>query len=129
LWDYYSQLNFDSNIRLPRIVQHGDMTPDNVLVSGKNVYLIDYDYVGFTRLPGFDLFNFLVKLKSQKNFFPNNYEQYFWKYFKAIGAKVEVDEGLLFVYYLLEINRKNHQGKKKNSQEIIENFSTLISKL
>ena len=29
-----------------RILQHGDMTPDNVLVSGRGVYLIDYDYAG-----------------------------------------------------------------------------------
>ncbi|HRZ30058.1 MAG TPA: phosphotransferase [Candidatus Paceibacterota bacterium] len=128
LHDYYNRLNLDFNIRLPRIVQHGDMTPDNVLISDKNVYLIDYDYVDFTRLPGFDLFNFLMKSKSQKNFFPDNYERYFLEYFKMIGAEVEAVEGLLFVYYLLEIKRKNNRGGQKNSQEIIKDFSALINK-
>ena len=89
-----------------RILQQGDMTPDNVLVSGQNVYLVDYDYVGTSYLPGFDLFNFLSKIKLSPEALHTYYEQYFPRYFKAIGAQVKSYSDLFPLYNIEESKRK-----------------------
>ncbi|MDO8620913.1 MAG: hypothetical protein Q7R31_01395 [Candidatus Levybacteria bacterium] len=97
---------FENDIRLPMIVQHGDMTPDNVLVSGENIYLIDYDNVGENQLAGFDIFNFLSKLRRSPEVINFYYEEYFPRYFKSIGAQVESYEDILPFYRKEESNRK-----------------------
>lgn len=94
------------DIQLPVLIQYGDMTPDNVLVSGENIYLIDYDCVGETQLPGFDLFIFLSKIKLHPEVLHSYYERYFPRYFRNIGAHVESYNVLFPFYYGEEVNRK-----------------------
>jgi serine/threonine protein kinase len=111
-WQSYLSQNtkkfqtFENDIRLPVIVQHGDMTPDNVLVSGENIYLIDYDYAGVCTLPGFDLLNFLSKMRLSPETLRSYYEQYFPRYFKSIGVSVLSYESLLSLYHMEESKRK-----------------------
>ncbi|MDO8589705.1 MAG: phosphotransferase [bacterium] len=95
------------NIRLPVITQHGDMTPDNVLVSEKDIYLIDYDYAGVSTLAGFDLFNFLSKIKLSSETLRLNCGKYFPRYFESIGAEVGSYEALLPLYHQEEVKRKD----------------------
>jgi hypothetical protein len=96
----------ENGIRLPVLVQHGDMTPDNVLVLNQEVYLIDCDYAGKGWLPGFDLFNFLSKLKLSPEMLRYYYELHFPRYFKSIGAHIESYEILIPFYQREEGNRK-----------------------
>lgn len=89
-----------------KLIQHGDMTPDNVLVSGEDVYLIDYDYAGVSTLAGFDLYNFLSKMKLSPETLRLNCEKYFPLYFKSIEAEVLPYESLLPLYCQEEAKRK-----------------------
>ncbi len=123
---YYESLPVDEHFKLPALVQHGDLTPDNVLISGDDVYFVDYDYVGLSELPGFDLFHFLSKSKSRIGTLRENCNVYFPLYFKAIGATVESHEALLFLYYLQESVRKG--VGEKTEEEIIANFKYLLER-
>lgn len=98
---------FEGGIRLPVLIQHGDMTPDNVLVSGENIYLIDYDYVGASTVPGFDLVNFLSKMRLHPKALSSYYERYFPLYFKSIGAEVSSYKSLVPLYHREEVRRKD----------------------
>lgn len=125
---YLQQLSLSSDTKLPMIVQHGDMTPDNVLVFGDDVYFIDYDYVGASTLPGFDLFHFLSKSKGRPGAFEANLERYFPLYFKSIGAKIERYDMLLFIYHLEEFQRKGYRGGEGSGEEIITSFLNIMNK-
>ena len=98
-----------NGLKLPVLTQHGDMTPDNVLVSGKNVYLIDYDYAGVSQLPGFDLFSFISKARLSPEIERSYYDKYFPLYFKSIGALVESYEDLFPFYHAEELSRKGEK--------------------
>ncbi|MBI2065652.1 MAG: hypothetical protein HYT68_01105 [Candidatus Zambryskibacteria bacterium] len=99
-------LELEHGIRLPILVQHGDMTPNNVLVSGRDIHLVDYDYVGIDKLAGFDLFNFLSKIKLRPETLNSCYERYFPHYLKSIGAHVESYKALFPLYHRVEVIRK-----------------------
>ncbi len=130
LENYYSSLSIDKNIKLPEILQHGDMTPDNVLVSGNKIYFIDYDYVGLSMLPGFDLFHFLSKSKQRAELAGSFYSsllRHLADYFENIDVEVSVYDGFLFLYYLQESVRKG-VGQKKDGAELIADFEKLLEK-
>lgn len=96
----------ENGLELPVLIQHGDMTPDNVLISGEDIYLIDYDYTGESLPPGFDIFNFLSKIKRPPEVLRSYNDRYFPLYFKSIGAKVESYETLFPLYRKAESKRK-----------------------
>lgn len=127
LRNYFQKLSLPKNIRVPAVVQHGDMTPDNVLISGSSVFLIDYDYVGVSMVAGFDLFHFLSKTKERGMSFRSRFETYFPAYLTAVGATVESYDALLFIYYVQESLRKGYAGK--NGDEIIEDFEALLNRV
>lgn len=128
LQNYYGQLFTDNRTKLPIIVQHGDLTPDNVLVSGEEVYLIDYDYVGEDLLPGFDLFHFLSKFKTRGEAFRSSCEKHLTCYFEKIGAKITSLQSLFFVYYLQELKRKGCLLSEKSGESLIEDFKIFINR-
>lgn len=123
---YYECHRPSPKIELPVIIQHGDMTPDNVLVSKDKVCLVDYDYVGLFNIPGFDLYHFFLKTKSRNMTLLDTCQKYLPEYFKSIGANVENFDALLFVYYLIESVRKGTGGK--NGDEVIAAFESLLKK-
>lgn len=110
-----------TNVKLPRVLQHGDLTLDNILWSKNGLCIIDYDYVGSSDIPGFDLFGLFRRfnrvdlLELCKEYFPI--------YFKKIGGQFEGDNyrGLMFLYHLTE----HTQGKLHNSEDIL--FEQIIS--
>lgn len=122
----YSSLDQDSDFLLPELVQHGDMTPDNVLVDGNRVFLVDYDYVGLSKIPGFDIFHFLSKTVKKSGEFKKHCELYLGKYFEAIGGRVKNIDKLLFTYHMQESLRKG--TGTKDGKEIVADFESLMTK-
>lgn len=125
LKNYFKTLPLSAHIELPSLIQHGDMTPDNVLVSGDSVCLIDYDYVGISQLPGFDLFNFLSKLRTRREPFRYLCDRYFPLYFERIGANIEAYDGVFFAYYLQELSRKEY---RVNDADIKDKFVAFMNR-
>lgn len=125
LMDYFHSKQLNSDTKLPILIQHGDMTPDNVLVSRGAIYLVDYDYAHISTLPGYDLFHFLSKSKVFGTF-RSNCDHYFPLYFKSIGANVPSFEAILFLYHLQESFRKGCAGK--TGKEIIADFESLLKR-
>lgn len=120
LLEYVAQLP-PTNIKLPRIIQHGDLTLDNFLLSRNGLCIIDYDYVGNSDIPGFDLFGLFHRLNRADLL--KLCKEYFPAYFKKIGGEFLDDNyrGLLFLYYLIE----HTQGRSRNSENT--SFEQVIS--
>lgn len=117
---YYETLAQEIEVHLPELIQHGDVTPDNVLVHKGHIFFIDYDYVGFSNVPGFDLFHFLMKSKSFD-------ERYFKLYFEKIGAHISSYKALFFLFYIQESVRKG-TGNKKTTDTLIKDFESLTQR-
>lgn len=114
-------------IKLPKLIQHGDLTEDNILISRNKINIIDYDYVGITNLPGFDLFGLFYRYNPRET--KKLCEKYFSEYFKKIGAEISNDkyDKLLFVYYFIErVIRKKHLLKDIKIAQIISDFNNLL---
>lgn len=130
LKDFYKYLAVDPEIRLPALIQHGDFTVDNVLVSRDGVCLVDCDYVGISTLPGFDLFNLFFKSGNRLGSLQTNCDKYFPRYFATIGARVlpEAYASIWFIHYLRERQRKKHLAtyREKSGEEIVDSFRSLF---
>jgi len=119
---FIGQMSF-KDIRLPRIIQHGDVTEDNILLEKDSMSIVDCDFVGFTDVPGFDLFGLFYRF-NQSEAKKLCYE-YFPEYFAKIGADISVDkyDSLFFLYYFMEhILRKKHISERISVDEIISDF-------
>ncbi|MFM2357473.1 MAG: hypothetical protein RJA61_210 [Candidatus Parcubacteria bacterium] len=125
---YLENFAIDSGIKLPRILQHGDMTPDNVLISKSSISLVDYDYVSDKALPGSDLFNFIFKLKKNNKDSRIMCERYIRSYFKEINAHVKDYEIILFISYLQEYKRKRYVANQESGEYIISGFKDMIGR-
>ena len=115
-----------THMKLPRLIQHGDVTEDNILLSKKRLCISDYDFVGITDLPGFDLFGLFNRY--------NRFEvrelcyEYLPEYFSRIGADVKASkyEGLLFLYFFIERTlRKPHPVGSESAERIIADFKAM----
>ena len=125
LLEYVTGLS-SAEVRLPKIVQHGDLTPDNLLLSKRGLCIIDYDYVGNSDIPGFDLFGLFHRF-GQANL-PKLCEEYFPVYFKKIGGKFSGDNyrGLMFLYHLIEHTQgKLHHSENISFEKVIYDFEHL----
>ncbi len=128
LLEYFLNLPH-SNIILPRIIQHGDLTPDNVLLSKEGFCVVDYDDVGNTDIPGFDL-SCLFRRFDVKNSVALCAE-YLPDYFKKIGGNFNSENyrGLLFLYNFIEYSqKKSHNFEKVLAKEVISGFERLYPK-
>ncbi len=114
LLEYIAKLPF-IKIKLPRIIQHGDLTPDNLLLSESGLCIVDYDYVGNSDIPGFDLFGLFHRFRSADLL--KLCEEYFPPYFEKIGGQFWNDSyrRLLFLYHLIE----HTQGKLLNLESVL----------
>ena len=111
--------------RLPRLVQHGDVTEDNLLWSEKGISIIDYDFVGIPDMPGFDIFGLLYRrdpLRARALC-----EEHLPNYFKSIGGEATSPyEGLLFLYLFIErVLRK--EDASVSAERIISDFKNTFA--
>lgn len=124
LFRHFSSLPFE--ISLPRIIQHGDLTPDNILLSGGGLCIVDYDDVGITDIPGFDLFCLFRRLGLPD--FSVVCKKYFLEHFEKIGGKFDPENyrGLLFLYHFIEhTKKKGHNFEGISVDKIISDFERL----
>ncbi len=115
-----------ADINLPRIVQHGDVTPDNVLLSEAGVSIVDYDDVGNTDIPGFDLFSLFRRFS--RDVFSGLIKEYFPAYFQSIGGTFDIENyrRLLFLYHFIEhTQKKAHNFEVVFAERIISDFEQL----
>ena len=125
LLEYIAKLP-STEVRLPRIIQHGDLTPDNLLLSENGLCVIDYDYVGSSDIPSFDLFG-LFRRFDRASLAPLC-KEYFPTYFKKIGgeSRDESYSRLLFLYHLTEHTQdKLNYSKNISFEQIISDFGRL----
>ena len=98
--------NIDA-LSLPLIVQHGDLTPDNVLSDKGKIKVIDWDNFGKIDLPLFDLLVFLQRWSGIRDVsFVDKYPAVIEEYFKRFKIDKKALKLLLFCYYLLDFLRK-----------------------
>ncbi len=122
LFTYIDALQLD--IKLPRIIQHGDMTFDNMLWLSNRLCVIDYDFVGVTDLPGFDLFGFC------KRFYKNGSilvvcGRHLKDYFTSLNITLKDSDihGLCFLYHAIEYLKRKPSGVGNlTAKKIIADF-------
>ena len=127
--EYFAKLP-QSDINLPCIIQHGDLTPDNLLLNKDGLHIVDYDDVGKTDIPGFDLFS-LFRRFGQADFY-SLCEEYFSIHFKKINGKFNSNNyrGLLFLYNFVEYTqKKSHNSEEVSVEKIISGFERLYPKV
>ena len=118
---YYHTLP-KSALRLPRVLQLGDLTEDNLHFFPGGVAIVDFDRAGEFDLPGFDLVGLLrryskkeVRLLSQR---------YLPEYLRAIGAQGEGPyDRLLFLCHAAE--RLLRKGSGESAEALIRGFENL----
>lgn len=92
---------------LPLIIQHGDLTPDNVINDRGEIKVIDWDNFGKIDLPLFDLLVFLQRWSGIRDVsFVDKYPAVIEEYFKRFKIDKKALKLLLFCYYLLDFLRK-----------------------
>ncbi|MEK7614401.1 MAG: phosphotransferase [Patescibacteria group bacterium] len=117
---------------LPRVIQHGDLTEDNILLSKDKLCVIDYDFVDDIDLPGFDLFGLFRRYNQHEVKALCN--KYLPEYFTKIGADIaDIDvnkhDGLLFLYYFTErILKKRRSSEGLSAELIISDFNKHIAR-
>jgi hypothetical protein len=129
LLEYFAKLP-QTDIRLPRITQHGDLTIDNILLSEDGLHIVDYDDVGNTDVPGFDLFSIFRRFNSAD--FPKLCDEYFPAYFQKIGGKFDINNyrALLFLYNFIEYRQKKaHNFEEISVERVISGFEHLYPKI
>lgn len=109
---------------LPKIVEHGDLTLDNILIDDHNIHVIDYDYARISALPGYDLFCLLFKVLKRD--FAAMHRRFFNEYFSRIGVVVHDMRGIIFTSYLTELIAKKPQLLVgTNAENIIRDVEAL----
>lgn len=114
------------DIRLPRILQHGDMTLDNVLLSSDGLHIVDYDDTGNINVPGFDPFSLFRRFSWTEC--RRLCDQYFPHYFQKIGGVFDNSKyrGLIFLYNFIEYTqKKGHNFEPVSADDVINGFERL----
>lgn len=127
LAEYLLRLPSGMSSRLPKIIQHGDFTLDNILIRREQVSIVDYDYVGISFLPGFDIWSLLCRSAPQNNF-KNTYKRYFDNFYQAIGLRIDNYKIFLYIFYLTELAlKKNYLLQDTTSGKIINDFEAMFA--
>lgn len=126
----YTGKSFPNSIRLPRIMQHGDLTFDNLLLSPDGLRIIDYDFVGVTDLPGFDLFGLCRRFYRIRA--PQMCRECLSEFFKKIDVEANDEDyrGLFFLYHLVEyLKRKPDLSGNVSAKKMVFDFESSYASL
>ncbi len=124
---FFSKLPM-SDMKLPRLIQHGDVTRDNLLLSEMGICIIDCDTVGLIDLPGLDLFSLFYRYDPYQT--KSLCKKYLPDYFSKIGASVKNDEydRFYFLCFFIErIIKKPYLVKTLSAERIISDFNKYFS--
>jgi hypothetical protein len=95
------------NLNLLSIIQHGDLTSDNVIYGDGRIRIIDWDNFSKIDLPMFDLLVFLQRWSGIRNIdFIDKYRGLIEDYLKEFNIDRRLLKGLVFSYFLLDFMRK-----------------------
>lgn len=112
------------NISLPRLIQHGDVTEDNIVFTKDGIAIIDYDFADVTDLPGADLFGLFNRYRGNER--QELRDAYFLEYFSRIGAQLKSNDHrkLFFLYYLIDrvLRKPQRHIEDLSAREIISDF-------
>lgn len=90
-----------------KIIQHGDLTPDNVINDKGKIKVIDWDNFGKINMPLFDLLVFLQRWSGIRDVsFIHEYSDVIKKYLEEFKIDEKTLKFLIFNYYLLDFRRK-----------------------
>lgn len=114
------------SVTLPRIIQHGDLTEDNVLIANDHIAIIDCDFTGITDMPGFDLFGLFFR--HDRKHVRELCKTYLPVYFERIGSTLPTEgyETLYFLWYLIERIRKSAVEQGQSAAKLISDFQHLF---
>jgi len=115
-----------SSLKLPRVLQLGDLTEDNVLMSDESFQIVDYDRVGEIDLPGFDLMGLLYRFDTKD--VRRLCEKYLPAYLEKIGAEGRGLDRLMFLYYVAERTVRKPYRQGVSAEDIISGFSKLFQR-
>lgn len=124
--NFFGKLSF-SGAQLPRLIQHGDVTGDNLLISKEGLCIVDCDSVGLIDLPGFDLFGLFYRYDptSTKDLCCLHLPGYFAR----IGGKVEKVhyDMLFFLYFFIErVIRKSYLLEHFSAKRFVADFKQVF---
>lgn len=108
---------------VPHLMQHGDLTEDNIVIRDREISVIDCDFAGLVALPGFDIFGLLYRFSPAK--IASLGGRYFPEYFKKIGAEVPAESyrALYFLYFIIERTiRKPYLLSQTTAENLITDF-------
>jgi len=95
------------SLSLSLVSQHGDLTPDNVLIDNNQIKVIDWDNFEKINLPLFDLLVFLQRWSAIRDIsFVREYDNIIKKYLDEFSIDKKALKLLVFCYYLLDFLRK-----------------------
>ena len=100
------------------IPQHGDFTPDNVLVSASRISIVDCDSFMPEGVAGFDMFHFLSRIPHAIA----HISEYMRLYTRSLGIQREFDACDLLVWLLQERVLKQEQGAPRDQESIVHAF-------
>jgi len=112
-------------LAVPAIMQHGDLSQDNILVSQKQFHVIDCDYTDLIYLPGFDIFHFIYRHHTTG--VNTLLEESLSHYFEIIGVNISKEQykQLYVMYYLLDrVVRKPHELEKQTPHTLVLELKT-----
>lgn len=125
LLKYFNNFSFGQQLTVPKVIQHGDLTLDNILFNDREICIVDYDYLGLSYLPGFDLFNLLAR-QGRDLLHPEN--PYWVDYLKKMDIELSNIKPIFFLSYLSErIFKKKYLLKDKTATQIIGDFEETLS--
>lgn len=106
--EIHRSLERDINqMALPSIIQHGDLTPDNVINDKGKIKVIDWDNFNKIDLPAFDLLVFLQRWSGIRDIsFVHKFSNILEKYLEEFNIDKRTLGFLIFSYYLLDFIRK-----------------------
>lgn len=122
LMSYGKLLWNNEHVVLPSVLQHGDLTLDNIRKEKEKFKIIDCDIFGTIKVPGYDIYHLLCRNKKI------SICEQLVSHFEKMNIDYVPDKKILFVYFLHELFiKRDYILGKKSVSEIITSFEDNVS--